>query len=65
MAPAQHGHHDDRGLRESYGHAAIVDPWGQVVAAAPAGPGLALAEIDMDRVLRFRRSIPVADHRRL
>jgi len=65
IAPAQHGHHDDRGLRDSYGHAAVVDPWGQVVAAAPAGPGLALAEIDLDRVLQVRRSIPVADHRRL
>lgn len=65
LAPAQHGHHDDRGLRDSYGHAAVVDPWGQVVAAAPDGPGLALAEIDLGRVERVRRSMPVASHRRL
>ena len=65
LAPAQHGHHDDRGLRDSYGHAAVVDPWGQVVAAAPEGPGLALAEVDLARVDRVRRSMPVAGHRRL
>jgi len=65
VAPAQHGRHDDEGLRESYGHAMIVDPWGQVVAAAPAGPGLALAEIDVGRVAAVRRSMPVASHRRL
>jgi len=65
IAPAQHGRHDDGGLRESYGHAMIVDPWGQVVAAAPDGPGLALAEIDLDRVHRVREGMPVAKHRRL
>ena len=65
LAPAQHGRHDDRGLRESYGHAMIVDPWGQVVAAASDGPGLAVAEIDLERVRRVRRTMPVASHRRL
>ncbi|MFQ5350439.1 MAG: carbon-nitrogen hydrolase family protein [Thermoanaerobaculia bacterium] len=65
LAPAQSGRHDDRGLRESFGHAMIVDPWGQIVAMAPDGPGLALAEIDLDRVRRVRAAIPVADHRRL
>ncbi len=65
LAPAQWGRHDDEGLRESYGHAMIVDPWGHIVAMAPDGPGLALAEIDLDRVRRVRAAIPVADHRRL
>jgi deaminated glutathione amidase len=62
LAPAQHGRHDDPGLRESFGHAMIVDPWGLVVAMSPDGPGLALAEIDLERVARVRRSIPVASH---
>ena len=66
VAPAQVGEHGDEGLKESYGHAAIVDPWGVVVASAgAAGPGLALAEIDPARVTAVRRAIPVADHRRL
>jgi predicted amidohydrolase len=62
LAPAQYGRHDDPGLRDSYGHAMIVDPWGLVVARASDGPGLALTEIDLDRVARVRRAIPVSAH---
>ncbi|MDH3402157.1 MAG: carbon-nitrogen hydrolase family protein [Acidobacteriota bacterium] len=65
IAPAQTGVHDDGGLRESFGHAMIVDPWGHVVAMAPDGPGLAVAEIDLERVASVRRAMPVAQHRRL
>jgi predicted amidohydrolase len=64
IAPAQHGRHDDDGLRESFGHALIADPWGHEVACAADGPGLALAEIDLGRVAEVRRAMPVADHRR-
>ncbi len=65
LAPAQCGKHDDAGLRESYGHAMILDPWGHVVTMAADGPGLALAEIDLGVVQRVRRAIPVSDHRRI
>ena len=65
LAPAQWGKHDDRGLRQSYGHSLIIDPWGQVIGAAPEGPGLALAEIDLGRVAKVRQSMPVESHRRL
>jgi predicted amidohydrolase len=65
LAPAQHGRHDDGGLRESYGHAMIVDPWGLPLATAADGPGMALAEIDLERLARVRRAIPVRQHRRL
>ena len=65
IAPAQHGKHDDGGLAHTWGHAMIVDPWGIPVATAADGPGLALAEIDLDRVARIRQAIPVARHRRL
>jgi nitrilase len=64
-AAAQHGHHDDRGLRQSHGHSMIVDPWGQVLASVGDGPGLAIAEIDLERVAAVRRAIPIAEHRRL
>ena len=57
--------HDDGGLTHTWGHAMIVDPWGIPVATASDGPGLALAEIDLDRVARVRQAIPVARHRRL
>ena len=65
IAPAQHGQHDDGGLAHTWGLAMIVDPWGIPVATAADGPGIALAEIDLDRVARVRQSIPVASHRRL
>lgn len=65
LAPGQTGRHDDHGLRQSHGHSMIVDPWGHVIARASDGPGIALAEIDLDRVASVRRSMPVASHRRL
>lgn len=64
LAPAQYGKHDDEGLRESHGHSLIVDPWGQIVAMVPDGPGIALAEIDLGRVERIRQALPVTDHSR-
>jgi predicted amidohydrolase len=60
VAPAQWGRHDDAGLRESWGHAMIVDPWGQVVAMVSDGPGIAVAEISLERVQQVRRSMPLA-----
>jgi len=59
MAPAQVGRHDDQGLRESYGHALIIDPWGTIVADAGDTPGLAVAEIDLDRMRDVRRALPM------
>lgn len=65
VAAAQCGSHDDGGLRESFGHAMIVDPWGHIVAMATDGPGLAVAEIDLERLREIRASMPVSDHRRV
>lgn len=64
IAPAQYGRHGGESeLRESYGRAMIVDPWGVVLATAPDGPaGLALAEIDVDRVAEVRSAIPVSKY---
>lgn len=59
VAPAQVGRHDDGGLRESFGHALIVDPWGSVLADAGDTPGIALAEIDLDRVREVRQALPM------
>ena len=59
LAAAQQGSHDDDGLRESFGHSLIVDPWGEVLAEATDGPGVVLAQIDLDRVVRVRQAIPM------
>ncbi len=63
FAPGQWGQHDAKGMRQSYGHSLIVDPWGHVVADKGHGEGLCLAEIDLDRVRDVRQSIPVQTHR--
>ncbi len=65
LAPAQWGRHDPQGQRESFGHALIVDPWGQIVAMVPDGPGIAVAEINPQRVTEVRQAIPVGRNRRL
>lgn len=60
LAPAQVGHHDDDGIRESYGHSLIVDPWGTVLADAGLYPdGIAMADLDLDQVGRVRASMPL------
>jgi len=63
LAPAQVGHHG--GGRASHGQALIVDPWGLVVAQVPDGEGVALAELDFDRLERLRRELPALRHARL
>jgi predicted amidohydrolase len=65
IAAGQCGKHDDGGLRESYGHSMIVDPWGHILAMAPDGPGLAMAEINLKDVEQIRNSMPLSSHRRL
>ncbi len=48
----------------SYGHSAIIDPWGEVVASLPHDrPGYALAAIDPAKLDLTRRRIPCHEHR--
>lgn len=63
IAPAQWGAHDDGGLRRSYGHALIVDPWGTVLAECGDGPGYCVAPIDLDKTAQVRAEVPLARHR--
>lgn len=65
VAAAQCGRHDDRGLRRSWGHSAIIDPWGDVLAMAGEEPGVLIAQIDPARMVEVRRAMPIAKHRRL
>jgi predicted amidohydrolase len=65
LAPAQKGLHDDEGIRESYGHAMIVDPWGRVLAEVEEETGIAVADLQAERLDEIRRAMPVASHRRL
>jgi deaminated glutathione amidase len=51
------------GMRQTYGHSMVVDPWGHVVARASDGVGIVTSRIDAKRVDAVREMIPVAKHR--
>ncbi|MGD8426823.1 MAG: carbon-nitrogen hydrolase family protein [Balneolaceae bacterium] len=62
FAPAQTGRHGKN--RKTWGHAMIIDPWGQIIADAGSEPGVEFAEIDPDRIKEVRTQIPSLKHRR-
>ncbi|NJL01326.1 MAG: carbon-nitrogen hydrolase family protein [Spirulinaceae cyanobacterium SM2_1_0] len=61
VAPAQTGNHYN--TRHTHGHAAIIDPWGVVLADAGERPGVAIAEINPQRLAQVRRQMPSLQHR--
>jgi predicted amidohydrolase len=62
IAPAQTGRH--YAMRQTHGHAMIVDPWGVILADAGGDrPGVAVAEIDPQRLEQVRRQMPSLQHR--
>jgi deaminated glutathione amidase len=62
FAPAMCGEHP--GNRTTYGHSLIIDPWGKIIAELGDEPGVALAEIDVDQVLKVRGMLPSITHDR-
>ncbi|MQX63423.1 carbon-nitrogen hydrolase family protein [Sinorhizobium meliloti] len=57
LAPATCGVHP--GDWQTYGHAAIVDPWGEILAQCDgSGPGMAIATLDLNLVKEVRDRIP-------
>ena len=61
IAPAQTGRHTN--LRQSHGHAMIIDPWGTILADAGDQPGVAIAAIEPSRIDQVRRQMPSLQHR--
>jgi predicted amidohydrolase len=61
IAPAQCG---IGGGVPTHGRSMIVDPWGTVVAQAPDGPGVVVADLEMARVAEVRRQLPTQPERR-
>ncbi|MBX7481218.1 carbon-nitrogen hydrolase family protein [Qipengyuania qiaonensis] len=63
VAAAQVGDHADG--RRTYGHSLVVDPWGEVLLdMGGAEPGLALCDIDLDRIGEVRAQVPSLANRR-
>jgi deaminated glutathione amidase len=60
LAPGQQGRHP--GGRRTYGHSMVIEPWGTVIARAPDGPGVVMAQLDPERVTQARHKIPCLDY---
>ena len=61
VASAQVGAHQNG--RQTYGHSAVIDCWGRVLAELPSGVGVAMAEVDFERQARVRAEFPALEHR--
>jgi predicted amidohydrolase len=61
VAPAQTGNHYER--RFTHGHAVIIDPWGMILDDAGQQPGMAMAEINPNRIKQVRQQMPSLQHR--
>jgi predicted amidohydrolase len=64
LAAGQHGF-PGGGRKPSYGHSMIIDPWGVVLAEAPDGDGVIVAELDLDAQRDIRERLPALRHRAL
>jgi len=62
LAADQVGTHPDGSA--SWGHSMIVGPWGEVLAEAADGDGIAVADLDLDELRRVRATLPALAHRR-
>ncbi|MGD9572791.1 MAG: carbon-nitrogen hydrolase family protein [Thermoleophilia bacterium] len=62
IAAGQFGGHADG--TASYGRSMVIDPWGTVLAQAPDGEGIAVADLDFARLEDVRARLPALRHRR-
>ena len=62
VAAAQSGRHEDG--RETYGHSLLVGPWGRVLLDMGTANGVAIAQVDRERVDEVRGRLPAIRHRR-
>jgi deaminated glutathione amidase len=62
VAANAHGRHPGGWL--SYGRSMVIDPWGTVLATAPDGEGIIVAECSLSDLERIRRELPSLANRR-
>ncbi|MDI3339396.1 MAG: carbon-nitrogen hydrolase family protein [Sphaerobacter sp.] len=62
VAAGQYGKHEPDVT--CYGRSMIIDPWGTVLATAPDGVGMAIADIDFAQLRRIRQQLPSVANRR-
>ena len=71
LAAAQVGKHNENPGRTSYGHAIIIDPWGEIISQCHGSTRenmengtFAYAELDLDYLKSIRKKMPVQTHSR-
>ncbi|HEY5313128.1 MAG TPA: carbon-nitrogen hydrolase family protein [Pirellulales bacterium] len=62
LAANQSGQHTPQFA--TWGHSAIVDPWGRVLAQVDEGVGIAVAALDFTELRAIRARLPALAHRR-
>ncbi|CDW58130.1 hydrolase [Trichuris trichiura] len=63
VAAAQFGKHNEK--RSSYGHAMVVDPWGNIVSqCSNTEPSICFASIDLPFLQTVRKRLPIMNHLR-
>ncbi len=62
LAANQWGLHP--GGRQTYGHSALIDPWGTVVAQCGDGVGCCVGDVELAKLQAVRERMPCASHRR-
>lgn len=67
IAAAQAGEHrSESGVRFTYGHSLVIDPWGRILAeGSSSSPELISVVLDQEANAKVRRQIPMKNHRSL
>lgn len=63
IAAGQGGQHSLK--RRTWGHSAIIDPWGEILAEAGEGEAVITATLSAEKLDRVRRDMPLLSMRRL
>lgn len=61
LAPAQGGTHPHG--RRTWGHSMLIDPWGEIIAEQPQGPGVIMGQLSLERLRAVRQSLPALRNR--
>ncbi|MDP1614063.1 MAG: carbon-nitrogen hydrolase family protein [Sulfuritalea sp.] len=61
LAAAQGGQHPNG--RMTHGNSMVIDPWGEVLARMDKGEGVVVAELDRQKLVDIRASLPALEHR--
>ncbi|MFA4969221.1 MAG: carbon-nitrogen hydrolase family protein [Sulfuritalea sp.] len=61
LAAAQGGQHPNG--RMTHGNSMVIDPWGEVLARMDKGEGVVIAELNRERLVEVRISLPALKHR--